>query len=358
MTDNEPSKWDKVDLTLLALIGIVGIDFLAYVCWMLRSPYDTIMYVHSLWRGVWIAIVLVAFVLLVGLRVWLRPKGPCTRRQRLRVWGLDLLLLLLAVTVQPILLFWPMVDLGHDPLRPGAQVCRQYHHLGSKADPIAERVDYLLYLPAEYNESQKWPLVVYLHGAGAIGQNLLYVRAEGLTNQIEQGKQFPFILLSPQSIHGGWYPKLIVELIDHVSSTLPVDRDRVYLTGCSMGGHGTWNIASSYPDRFAAIVPLCGGGDPRHAKRLAGIPIWAFHGAKDNTVRLASGQTMVDAVKKCGGNVKFTIYPDGGHIIDDMTYRNDQLYTWLLAQRRSPSRQPGPAAANATSSSPSPAGKK
>jgi predicted esterase len=325
---------------------------------MLREPYDTIMYVHFLWRWEWIAIGLVAAAVLVGLRVWWRPKGPSTRRQRRRLRGLDVLLSL-AVAAQPVLLFWPTVDIGHDPLRPGAQVCRQYVIGGrSKPYPAATRVNYLLYLPAEYKESQKWPLVVYLHGGGASGENLLYVRAEGLTNQIERGKHFPFILLSPQSLRRGWDPELIVALIEHVSSTLPVDRDRVYLTGCSMGGFGTWNVASRYPDRFAAIVPLCGGGDMYHANRLAHVPIWAFHGAKDDRVPLSNGQDTVDAVKRCGGNVKFTIYPDAGHDIEDLTYGNDQLYEWLLAQRRSPSRQPAPAAAKATSPSQSPAGKK
>jgi predicted peptidase len=151
---------------------------------------------------------------------------------------------------------------------------------------------------------------------------------------------------------------VVVALIDHLSSTLSVDRDRVYLTGCSMGGFHTWEYAVSYPDRFAAIVPLCGGCDPQLAKRLVNVPIWAFHGAKDDRVPLAMGKEIVDAVKKCGGNVKFTIYPDAGHNIDDLTYRNEQLYEWLLAQRRGQPRPHDPAGVKETSSSQSPTGKK
>ena len=248
MTGNEQNQWDNegdlVDLWLLALIGVVGISFLIRIGWMLREPYDTIMYVHFLWRWEWIAIGLVAAAVLVGLRVWWRPKGPSTRRQRRRLRGLDVAAVAGRCCPARAAV---LADGRHRARSPSAgstslpAVC---HWRRSKPYPAATRVNYLLYLPAEYKESQKWPLVVYLHGGGASGENLLYVRAEGLTNQIERGKHFPFILLSPQSLRRGWDPELIVALIEHVSSTLPVDRDRVYLTGCSMGGFGTWNVAS------------------------------------------------------------------------------------------------------------------
>jgi predicted peptidase len=110
-----------------------------------------------------------------------------------------------------------------------------------------------------------------------------------------------------------------------------------------MGGYGTWDVASQYPDRFAAIVPLCGGGQIWLAKPLAAVPIWAFHGAKDNRVPLWMSQQMVAAVTKCGGHAKLTVYPNGGHSIDDVTYRNPQLYEWLLTQRRSRPQQQRPA---------------
>ncbi len=335
MTQDEESNRDWVDLWLLAAIGVLSLVFLLAVLLMLREPHDTIMYVHYLWRRVWIALALVALVVLVGMRVRLRAKGDPSARNQRRRRGLDCLLLV-SIAALPMLLFWPPTETGHDPLRPGAQVCRQYP---ADARAAQAQVNYLLYLPAEYTESRKWPLVVFLHGGGAIGgrfgDNLLYVRAEGLPNQIERGKQFPFILVSPQSPGMRWNAELVVALIDHVSSTLPVDRDRVYLTGNSMGGIGTWHVASHYPDRFAAIVPLCGWGEPVLAERLANLPIWVFHGAKDDRVPLKRSQEMVDAVTRSGGHAKLTVYPDGGHFIDDVTYQNEQLYQWLLAQRRS-----------------------
>ena len=209
----------------------------------------------------------------------------------------------------------------------------------AKAGPAAGKVNYLLYLPAEYSESQKWPLVVFLHGGGAIGDNLLYVRAEGPLSEIERGRGFPFILLSPQCPVMWWNAEMVVELIDHVASTLPVDRDRVYLTGCSMGGYGTWDVAGHFPDRFAAIAPICGAGDVELASRLAKLPIRAFHGAKDNVVPLVAQQRMVDAVKKCGGNVTFIVDPEAGHNIADAIYADGQIYEWLLSQRRNRPRQ-------------------
>ena len=237
--------------------------------------------------------------------------------------GLDGLLLL-NVGVLPVLLFWPPMERGHDPLRPGAQVCRQYPAPGEGlAGAARPPLHYLVYLPAEYTDSRRWPLVVFLHGGGGRtgrrGGNLLYVRAEGLPNQIERGKQFPFILVSPQS-GSAWRPAVVVELIDHLLLSLPVDPDRVYLTGNSMGGIGTWQVAAHFPERFAAIVPLCGAGDVRLAGELVNMPIWAFHGALDDRVPLGAGRAMVDAVNSRGGHARLTVYPEAGHFINDVTY--------------------------------------
>jgi predicted peptidase len=108
------------------------------------------------------------------------------------------------------------------------------------------------------------------------------------------------------------------------------------MTGFSMGGFGTWATACQYPDRFAAIAPLAGGGEADQAERLKNIPIWAFHGEKDNVVSLESNQKMVDAVRASGGHAEFTVYPGAGHSICDMTYENPLFYEWLLAKRKSP----------------------
>ena len=250
-----------------------------------------------------------------------------------------LLLAIAGLSIQLlVMLLGPAVEAWKNRPRPGVQVPQQYLvEQGSGADAVTIPIDYLLYLPPDYTARSKWPLVVYLHGAGSRGHDLELVRREWLPGQIVQGKQFNFILLSPQCpANSGWSPELIVGLIEHISSSLSVDRDRVYLTGYSMGGNGTWATASYDPGRFAAIAPLCGGGDVEQAERLKNMPIWAFHGDKDNVVPLEASQRMVDAVRKCGGHVKFTVYPGAGHGISEMTYQNKQFFEWLLAQRRSP----------------------
>ena len=355
MDHREESKWDGVDVLLLAAIGILSITVLlllfpmawgwwisALTRWWKLGPGTkqihemclSVLNVHWCSRWVWTTSDLVVLTLLAWIRVRSRARADYTRQRRLRCWAVDLLLLL-TVAALPGLCFWPPVETGNDWPRPGAQVCRQYVNREGGVDAVVLPVNYLLYLPAKYEESRRWPLVVYLHGSGAAGENLIFVREEGLPRQIEEGKQFPFLLLSPQCSGSGWDPALVVELIEHLSSTLPVDRERVYLTGCSMGGFGTWRVATYDPGRFAAISPLCGGGDVTQAERLVDIPVWAFHGAQDGRVPLALGKEMVDAVRKHGGHVRFTVYPDYGHDIDQVTYRNEQLYEWLLHQRRS-----------------------
>jgi predicted peptidase len=113
-----------------------------------------------------------------------------------------------------------------------------------------------------------------------------------------------------------------------------IDKDRVYLTGLSMGGYGTWALAAAHPEKFAAIAPICGGGNPAEAAKLARLPIWVFHGAKDPTVPIERSKEMVEAIKAAGGDAKFTIYPEAGHDSWTETYNNPELYQWLLAQKR------------------------
>lgn len=124
--------------------------------------------------------------------------------------------------------------------------------------------------------------------------------------------------------------------MDEIVEKYKVDKDRIYLTGLSMGGYGTWSLAAYTPDRFAAVVPICGRGEPIMAKGLVHVPIWVFHGAKDPVVPLAGSERMVEALKKANGNVKFTVYPEAGHDSWTETYANPELYTWLLQQKRVP----------------------
>ncbi|MBN2840022.1 MAG: prolyl oligopeptidase family serine peptidase, partial [Coriobacteriia bacterium] len=113
-----------------------------------------------------------------------------------------------------------------------------------------------------------------------------------------------------------------------------VDEDRVYVTGLSMGGFGTWALAAAYPDRFAAIAPICGGGDPEQACRHADVPTWAFHGEQDQVVPVERTEEMVEALQACNGDVRMTLYPDLGHDSWTVTYDNPELYEWMLKQRR------------------------
>ena len=127
-------------------------------------------------------------------------------------------------------------------------------------------------------------------------------------------------------------------MLDEIVEKYKIDRDRIYVTGQSMGGFGTWSLAAYQPHRFAALVPICGGGKPFEARLYAHVPVWVFHGAKDKAVPIREAEEMVEALKKNGGNVKFTVYPEAGHDAWTETYANPELYKWLLQQKRMPKK--------------------
>jgi predicted peptidase len=200
---------------------------------------------------------------------------------------------------------------------------------------MTAKLDYLLSLPADYEKSRKsWPLVLFLHGSGESGTNLDKVKTHGPPKIVEAKGPFSFILVSPQCPGRGWNSDVLNALLDSVTRHYRVDKKRVYLTGLSMGGYGTWALAAAHPEKFAAIAPICGGGNPADAPKLAKLPIWVFHGGKDTTVPLQRSQEMVDAIKSAGGDPKFTIYPDAGHDSWTETYNNPEFYQWLLSQAR------------------------
>ncbi len=213
----------------------------------------------------------------------------------------------------------------------------------SKKEEIPPRKldeQYLIYFPKEYEEQQKtWPLLLFLHGLGERGNNLELVKKHGPPKLVEQGKDFPFIIVSPQCPEDRiWQTPLSVEFLDKVLNEVTkrhrVDEDRMYVTGLSLGGFGAWTLALAYPDRFAAIAPICGGGDPEKAERIKHLPVWVFHGAKDAVVSIEQSQVMVDALERVGGNIKFTVYPDAGHDVWTETYNNPELYEWFLKHHR------------------------
>lgn len=198
------------------------------------------------------------------------------------------------------------------------------------------RVNYLLFLPQDYEKDKRlWPLMVFLHGAGESGDDVELVKRNGPPKIVEEKKDFCFILLSPQCPQGEWWPFEILNLLlDEIISQYRVDEGRIYLTGLSMGGYGTWHFAVAHRERFAAIAPICGGGPVDQACKLRELPVWAFHGARDNVVPIERSEEMVTALKACGGNVKFTAYPDANHDSWTATYANPELYDWLLSHRR------------------------
>ncbi len=200
-------------------------------------------------------------------------------------------------------------------------------------------LNYWLYLPKDYEKenNQNYPLVLFLHGAGERGDDLDLVKKHGIP-KLADSKDFPFILLSPQCpSYSNWIMEMdgVMELLEDTMKNYHVDESRVYLTGLSMGGYGTWEISTHYANKFAAIAPICGGGVPEKAHLLKDIPVWAFHGAKDNVVPLEESEKMVKALEECGGNAKLTIYAEADHDSWTETYNNQDFYNWLLSYKKS-----------------------
>jgi predicted peptidase len=201
---------------------------------------------------------------------------------------------------------------------------------------------YLLSLPDGYeaDKGKKWPLIIFLHGAGERGTDLEVLKKHGPPKLVAAGKRFEAIIASlqcePKQI---WNSHGVKALADDLVKTHRVDADRIYLTGLSMGGFGTWDTALDYPDFFAAIVPICGGAGVRWvmADRIQHLPVWVFHGDKDPAVPVEFSIKMADALKKAGGNVKLTIYPGVGHDSWTQTYDDPALWEWLFSQKRQPS---------------------
>jgi predicted peptidase len=204
--------------------------------------------------------------------------------------------------------------------------------------------NYLFFLPQGYDEKsgKRWPLMLFLHGAGERGTDIWKVAVHGPPKYVKDHPDFPFILVSPQCPEGQiWSNDLLLALLDDIIRSHAVDTNRIYLTGLSMGGYGTWNLGLAYPEKFAAIAPICGGGElipvllAHDEKALKSLGVWAFHGAKDNVVPLDESQRMVEQLKKKGvSDVKLTIYPEAGHDSWSETYNNPELYKWLLEHSR------------------------
>lgn len=184
-------------------------------------------------------------------------------------------------------------------------------------------------------KGEKRPVVLFLHGSGERGENLNRVKLNGPAKLADAGREFPFLLIVPQCPAQEWWcAQQLIDLLDEVSNKYPVDQDRVYLTGLSMGGYGAWELAAEYPDRFAAIAPVCGAGSPAEAAVLKHIPAWIFHGQEDDVVPVERSLEMADALRKAGAKPRLTVYEKTGHDSWSKAYADDALYEWLLMQRR------------------------
>lgn len=204
---------------------------------------------------------------------------------------------------------------------------------------IKVNYSYLLSKPEGYEayNAKKWPLVIFLHGSGERGSDLEQLKKHGPSKLIAAGQKFPAVIASLQCPSGElWNPHGIKAVTDHLIKTERIDPRRVYLTGLSMGGFGTWDTAFEYPNTFAAIAPICGGAGVRwvQAERLKTLPAWVFHGDKDGAVPVEFSHKIHDALKKIGAPVKLTIYPGVGHDSWTATYDNPEFWKWLFEQKR------------------------
>ena len=199
------------------------------------------------------------------------------------------------------------------------------------------QLQYLSWFPADYKtqKQKQYPLLIFLHGSGERGNDITKVKAWGPPSFVEQRSDFPFIVISPQCPEGQWWNiEDLNILLTKLLKKYRIDPDRVYLTGLSMGGFGTWSWASAYPSRFAAIAPVCGGGIQIFAEDLKNVPVWAFHGQDDPVVPVKNTTEMVEAIKKQGGDARMSIYPATGHDSWKQAYADQELYTWMLSHTR------------------------
>lgn len=214
---------------------------------------------------------------------------------------------------------------------------------------------YRLLKPQNYDATKKYPLVVFLHGAGERGNDnkgqLKHV--VHIFTTAENRQKYPCFVLVPQCpTESKWsevnwgarsseQPEkpsgplaMTLQVVDQLKKEFSIDPDRLYVGGLSMGGYGTWDVIARRPDMFAAAVPMCGGGDENTAPKIAKLPIWAFHGAKDPAVRVDRSRNMVAALKKTGGSPKYTEYPEVGHDCWVNASKDPELLPWLFAQKR------------------------
>jgi len=194
----------------------------------------------------------------------------------------------------------------------------------------------LLRKPNDFDSKKKYPMLLFLHGAGTRGNDISKLRENPFFKITDRHQNFPFVTVAPLCEENTWFDiwEHLKALVNDIANLPFVDKECIYVMGASMGGYATWQLAMSMADRFAAIVPICGGGMYWNAARLVNVPVWAFHGAKDTTVLLEESVKMVDAVNHSNGKAKLTVYPENSHDAWSDTYRNPEVFDWLLKQKK------------------------
>lgn len=229
------------------------------------------------------------------------------------------------------------------------------------AGKSGEVLKYRLLKPTSYHPDRKFPLVIFLHGAGERGADNIAQLKHGMTDfcKADRREKYPCYVLAPQCPTGqkwsdvDWSSKesklpdqpspsmqLVFEVVETMIEDAAVDKNRIYITGLSMGGYGTWDALARKGSYFAAAAPICGGGDPQTVEKFSSIPIWCFHGDQDKAVAVSRSREMIEALKKVGGSPKYTEYAGVGHDSWTQSYSNAELYAWMFAQRRGASVNP------------------
>lgn len=208
------------------------------------------------------------------------------------------------------------------------------------SETYSNQQHYLYYKPeaAYRNAEAKFPLLIFLHGLGEKGTDINLVKRNGPPKIVEKGESMPFVIVSPQTPVSSWKVEFIDEILEHAKKQPFVDPDKIYLTGLSLGGGGSWAYAVAHPDKINAVAPVCGWGSTGKACQMKDLPTWAFHGLEDTTIKPEQSINMVNAVNDCGGNAQISLYQGVGHNSWSNAYRTDNelhkpnLWQWLLSK--------------------------
>lgn len=197
-------------------------------------------------------------------------------------------------------------------------------------------LNYICLKPGGFDETKQYPAILHLHGAGSRGNDLNQLYENPFYRSIRKYDSFPFVVFGPQCHKDTWFDlfEQLGRFSCYIKNLTFIDPARIYLIGVSMGGYAAWQLAMSLPEVFAAVVPICGGGMYWNAGRLKNVPIWAFHGKKDDTVFCEESEKMVNAVNQNGGSARLTIYPENGHDAWNDTFQNPEVFQWLLGHTK------------------------